>query len=171
MFELSSPPFVDLQKEKLLQLYQSLNQPVLSPEPGLPAETAQAYFILSLGQGEKLHLYIGLCFLDSSHRILYKSEAFSDEEMVNCLVEAESFVGEMGFMMDDLHFQDGSEAERREMKRTNPFFYREHSQFLEALTRQEKAEKVSKAPLTQRQTGSQKYSFFLEHYVRMLSML
>jgi len=172
MFELCSQNYVDLKKFTVMHLFQSLNQPHLSPEPGLPAEPSQAFFIVSEAATEKIRLFVGLCFLNSSHRILYGTTDFVAEDTPERLAQAEAFVGEMGFLMDDLHFRDSSEQEQKDMLRTTPFFYQDHATFMQALSGQEKQAKGAASSTTSaRATGSQKYSFFLEHYVRLLSML
>jgi hypothetical protein len=172
MFEPSSTGFIDLKKCEILHVFQSLNQPVLSPEPGLPAELSQAYFVISENHQQKVSLAVGLCFLQSSHRILYEVAGFTAEEIPERLVQAEAFVGEMGFMMDDLHFQDSRPEEQKDILRTLPFVYRDQETFLQALSGAERASKnLVVGATSMKATGSQKYSFFLEHYVRMLSML
>lgn len=172
MFEAQADPFIDLKKNQILSLYQSLNQPQISPQPGGAAEPATCYFIISEITGERLYLYVGLHFFSSGYRVLYRTPAFLPEEIPEKLAHAEAFAGEMGFMMDDLHYSAANELERTEMLRTIVFFYRDTQTYMQALSSSEKeAKKTSAQTSVTKETRAEQYSYFLEQYVTILSML
>lgn len=172
MFENQADTFIDLKKLQLLGIYQSLNQPQISPEPNVSPEPATCFFILVETQGDQLFLFVGLHFFSSGHRILYRTPSFLPEEAPERLAHAEAFAGEMGFMMDDLHFSAANAAEKSEMLRTIVFFYKDNQTFLQALSSSEREVKQTQAAgnLT-RETKAEQYSYFLEQYVTILSML
>jgi len=172
MFNLSTSLSVDLKSQPLLQIFHSLNQPQISPEPSMPPEPAEAYFLLCETRGEKLFLYVGLWFEASKHRILYTSSELASEDAAEALVQAEAFAGEMGFLMDDLRFSLASESEKAGILRTVPFFYEDHETYLKALTPEEReAMDTQTLKTATRETKAEKYSHFLEQYVTLLSML
>lgn len=171
MFESLADTFIDLQKNQILGLYQSLNQPQISPQPGVAAEPATCFFILMEAGEERLLLYVGLHFFSSSHRVLYRTSAFLPEEVPEKLEQAEAFAGEMGFMMDDLHFSAGNELERTEMLRTIIFFYRDTQTYMQSLSTTEREAKKTFTQTVTRETRAEQYSYFLEQYVTILTML
>lgn len=123
MVELIESQFIRLDDGQLVQAFESLSSVRISSSASSGPELADAYFIV-FDQGEdRLRLYIGFLFLESKSRMLYRSQVFSSEESAEVMVQAESFVGEMGFMMDDLHYGQASEEEKREIRERIPLFY------------------------------------------------
>lgn len=171
-FERLESPFIDPKKLRLIHLYQSLNQPQVSIDSDQAPEPALAHFIMAEAGEEQLYLFIGLFFLNSDERVVFQDGPFSPEDSPEKLAEAEAFAGEMGFMMDDLYFSSASEPERAELQRKVPFFYKNLQAYLDSLSATEQEVKATTTQLSlDKDTTAQKYSYFLEQYVTMLSML
>lgn len=172
MFDALDTTFLDPKKYSVLGLYQSLNQPQISPQPNVAAEPATCHFILVEAPNDSIQLFVGLHFFSSKYRVLYSTRAFLPEEMPEKIALAEAFAGEMGFMMDDLHYASAGDADRTEMLRTLVFFYRDSQTYLQALSTDEKQVKQSQAQTSvTKETRAEQYSYFLEQYVTILSML
>ena len=179
MFDLLTDPFVDLKRQNLIHLFQSLNQPQVSPGVGLGAQAAEGY--LMVFQIEKqMSIYVGLYFRESSQRILYYSGLFSPDVLEEKLSSAESFVGEMGFMMDNVHLASATDMERADLIRTVPFFYKDMDLYFKALRTseievkkaKEKSVEIGKGEGTaSRDAQAELQKVFLEQYVTMVSML
>lgn len=172
MFRQMEQAYVDPSKHSVVQLYQSLNQPQISPEPNVAPEASTSVFIVTEEGEEQLRLFIGLSFSPSEHRILYCSEAFLPEDSPEVLAQAEAFAGEMGFMMDDLRYGSATDRDREDMLRRIPFFYANQETYLQALSESEREAKLNHTQMTAtKESAAEKYNFFLQQYVTILSML
>lgn len=172
MFERRSDHFIDIKDKTLLALYQSLNQPQISPEPGVVPEMAQAFFVAIEMEDHATRLFVVLHFLESNNLIVYQTEAFKKEKLSEVLSQAEAFAGEMGFMMDDLHYLDATEDSRREMIRVIPCFYRELQTYQQALRDSDlDFKKTQTESLVTKETQAERSLNFLDQYIRILSSI
>lgn len=169
MFVVSEKSFIDPLKCPILQIYQSINESKISPGDSRAPEFAIAGFLLVEEDEEKLKLYVGIYFRESSERILYESAAFKPEESAEILVQAEAFVGGMGFMMDDLRYGIASDEEREDMVSGNPFLSAALDHSTEKMRRRDDFNRTSEIALSSLDQASRKN--FVEAYTRLLSML
>jgi len=172
MFEQLTEENIDIKKMNLVHLYQSLNQPQISPGPGLSPQQAEAYMMVLMLTNRKMAIYVGLFFAQSNKRVLYMEGPFSNEALEAHMTEAESFTSEMGFLMTNLNFQSASPEEREEIIRTNPFFYRDVDLYYQSLSISEIEVKRSLGETTARKDAeADLHQIFLQQYVTILSML
>jgi hypothetical protein len=172
MFEIAEKVFIDLHKLALVHVYQSLNQPQVSPGQGLVSQSAQATILVLRNSPTIIEIFVGLFFPDSNNRILYKSGPFQAEIVEEKIAEAEGFVGEMGFLMDNLHYSSSSQPERNEILRRIPFFYKEMDLYFQALSSSEiEVRKTKIEAVAQRDAQIDNHRLFLEKYVQIVSML
>lgn len=172
MFKQIPETFIEFSKQHLVHLYQSLNQPHISPGAGLVAQPATAHLLVFQTSPAEIVIFIGLFFPESQQRVIYRMDAFSPEFLAENLAQAEAFVGEMGFMMDNLRLSSATEAERIETIRLVPFFYQDIELFFKALSTSEiqiRKAKVETAVYREQQADQQRV--LLENYVRLLGML
>lgn len=172
MFETLENTFIDLKNLNLVHLYQSLNQPHISPAKGKGAQASHAYLMVLQSDPHSMMIYIGLFFPEESHRVLYGAKPFAPEELVGRLAAAESFVAEMGFLMDNTHLSKASAEERAEILRTVPFFYKQLALYYDALSTSEiETKKALQQGHTSRDQQADLQRAFWERYVQLLSML
>jgi len=169
MFVTSEKSFIDPKSCPILQIYQSVNESKISPGDSRPPEFALASFVLVEEDEEKLKLYIGIHFRESKERILYESVAFRPEDSAEILVQAEAFVGGMGFMMDDLRYGIASDEEREDMICGNPFLSASISYPTEKKRVKEDLNRTSEVFVPSLDQASRKH--FAEAYTRLLCML
>ncbi len=172
MFDLLKESFIDLGTQTLLHLYHSLNQPQISPGVSKKVQAAEAYMMVLQASSTKATVYIGLYFNDDEQRVLYSSGLFSMDQLEHQISQAESFLGEMGFMMDNLYYSKASSAERTDLIRPVPFFYKDKELYYQALSQSEIEVKRSSrgAPVVEAVGDSHQRGFW-EQYAKMLSML
>ncbi|MBN8555714.1 MAG: hypothetical protein J0L93_09735 [Deltaproteobacteria bacterium] len=172
MFNLMKEEFVDLAKLSLVHVYQSLNQPQVSPGQGMVAQSASAFLMVCRNSPTVIEIFIGLYFSEANQRVLYHSTPFPAEVVEEKIAEAEAFVGEMGFLMDNLHFSTANATERNDILRRIPFFYSDFELYLQALSESEIEARNAKAEaITHRGAQVDFQRVFLEKYVQMVSML
>ena len=169
MFEPQAQTFIALKDQRIISLYQSVNEPRISPQPDVSAEPAQcSFFVLETDQ-DRMMIGIGLFFPQSEYRILYKTQAFAAEELAERISMAEAFAGEMGFMMRDRHVSAASARDLEIIKKQIVFFHREIKDFMRSST------EVSSGSLNfEGATSASSTSIdtkFLEMYAKMASML
>src|SRR4051812_11628615 len=104
MFEPSKTPFVDIRKFSVLRFYKSLNDPEVSPAPGIPARKSTSTVLVLQNQTKELEIFIGLFFPESGERVLYHSTPFHLELLSERLSEAQGFSEQMGFILEDKNF-------------------------------------------------------------------
>lgn len=172
MFYLSDQDFLEIDQSDVLQLYRSLNQPQISSKPTEAPEPASASLIATEAGDKKVHLFIGLFFYKSQKRILYQTQAVESIDLAEMIVQAESFAGEMGFLLDDLRYGSASEAEKREMFRTTPFFYRDLEGFNKALSEDERQSQTLTGQIfSPQETKNKAHQEFIADYLQLLSMI
>lgn len=172
MFDVCNEPFVDLKSSKLIHLYVSLNQPVISAGAGMSAEPAQGYVFACQDSSQRVILYVGLFFPQSDHRILYTLPPVDVGRLQEAISQAESFANEMGFMLDNSRLSSISTADRNDLIRTIPFFYRDLPLYYAALTDSEIEFKKSKVETSQaRDAQVDAQRLFIDRYVELVSML
>ncbi|MDB5038908.1 MAG: hypothetical protein JWQ35_2436 [Bacteriovoracaceae bacterium] len=171
MFEQISEVFIHTPKYKILHLYHSLNEPLISPADGLPVQTATATLLVMQDLQKSIEIFIGLFFPDSGKRILYKAPIFQIELLSDRITQAQAFVEQMGFLMDNKNFDKARPEEKKTLIRTIPFFYEDIELFYKALS-------ATEVNFRQRNTESATHeasvdieTVFLEQYLRIASML
>lgn len=172
MFDQATGTYLDFSKAELLHLYKSLNQALVSPGPGMVSQPASAMIFVFKNSNSQFEVAVGLHFVDSGQRVLYRVPPFAAEIINEKVAEAEAFVSEMGFLMDNLRFASLSSAERSEIQRKIPFFYREMSLYQEALTSSEREALKAKAETAGHKDAQAEISkHFYDQYLQLMSML
>ena len=169
MFEPQAQTFIALKDQRIISLYQSVNEPRISPQPDVSAEPAQCSFFVLEADQDRMMIAIGLFFPQSEYRILYKTQAFAAEELAERISMAEAFAGEMGFMMRDRHISAASARDLELIKKQIVFFHREVKDFLKV-----NADLSHSSVNAESSTSSSSSSIdpkFLELYAKMASML
>jgi hypothetical protein len=168
MFEPAAETFVDLKKVTMVHLYHSLNAPSVSMGDGLPPLEAKAHLMVVQPKARFFEIVIGLFFRESGRRVLYKREPFPCEALEPKLSDAQAFVEQMGFIMDNVNFERSSGEDKQNLLRTVPFLYQDIDHYYQALNPTElkylKAKAENSSPV-----DNQK--LFLEQYLRIVSML
>lgn len=172
VFQLCENDYLEIEQSDLLQLYRSLNQPQISSSPSESPEPASAC-LMAIAVGEKkVRLYIGLFFFQSQKRMLYETQDLEVVDLAEMMVQAESFAGEMGFLLDDLRYSSASEADQQEMYRTTPFFYRELAGFNSALSEEERKSQSLTGQISKTsETKTSDRQEFVADYLQLLSMI
>src|SRR5262245_44198660 len=102
MFKKANEEFIDLTKFSVVDLFHSLNEPFVSAITGQAVSPARASILVCQSRTSLLEIFIGLFFPQSGERVLYSAFPFPPEQMNDRTSEAEAFVSQMGFMMEDL---------------------------------------------------------------------
>lgn len=164
--------YLDLSKKSLVHLYKSLNQTNVSPGPGQVSQAANAYIFVFRNPSAQFEIAIGLHFADSGQRVLYTVPSFASEAVNDKVLEAEAFVGEMGFLMDNIRLSSLAAEEKSELLRKIPFFYKDMSLYQESLSTSEvEAMKAKVGGMGQKDAHSEMQKLFLDQYVNLVSML
>lgn len=172
MFDEVTGTFLDLSHKSLMHLYRSLNQAQVSPGVGLTAQVASAYIFVFRNSPKEVEIMVGLHFTESGQRVLYKVPPFAPENTNEKVLDAEAFVGEMGFMMDNVRLSSLGPDERSELLRKIPFFYKDMRLFRESFTESELETQRAKAEATgQKDAQVEMHRLFYEQYITLLSML
>ncbi len=172
MFEAISETSIDLKKSNLLHLYHSLNQPQISPGPGLSAQNAEAFGFVIQHTPRSVSIYVGLFFPQAQKRILYRSGPVKMEAVESEMAEMEAFTGDMGFLMTNLHLAQCAPDQRHEILRTCPFFYADVELYYQALSISEIEIKRSQGEgLAKKEAEADLQHQFMHQYVSILSML
>lgn len=172
MFEQVATAYLDLEKKTLVHLYKSLNQAQVSPGPGMVSQPASSFIFVFRNSPNEFEVSVGLHFSESGQRVLYKTPGFAPETVNEKVSEAEGFVGEMGFLMDNIRLGTLSSEERSEILRKIPFFYKEMTLYQDSLsTREAEAIKVKAETSGQRDAHSEMQKLFFEQYLSLVSML
>lgn len=172
MFDQLADTFLDLSKKSLLHLYKSLNQAQVSPGPGLVAQPASAFIFVLRKTATDFEVLVGLFFLESRQRVLYQVPPFAAEVVNEKVTEAEGFVGEMGFLMDKVRLSSLTDAEKQEIVRKIPFFYKDTALYQDSLSTSEiQVIKTKAESLGQKDAHTEMQKIFAEQYVALISML
>jgi hypothetical protein len=172
MFDAIEEVSLDPKKYQLVHLFQSLNQPQISPGAGLVAQTANASLMVVKSSAKGMEIFVGLFFPDQDQRVLYHMPVFSSELIEEKLSLGEAFLGQMGFLMDNMHFQSASVPEKKELIRTLPFFYSSIEAYYQALDPNEIEAKKGKTEIQHKKDAVADHQIvFLEHYLAIMSML
>lgn len=172
MFEQITRSFVDLNERALVHVYKSLNQAQVSPGPGMTALSATAYIFVFRNSTSESEIRVGLHFTENDQQVVYEMPMFQPELINEKMGEAESFVSEMGFLMDNTHYSSASPDEKKEILRKIPFFYKEIGLYKQSLTDSEiEAKKVKAEVGAQKDSMADQQRIFIEQYVTLLSML
>jgi hypothetical protein len=167
MFEHQAQGFLIPKQQRLMALYQSVNQPLMAPQMDVEVEPADCSFFVLEDDQQAVMIGLGVFFPLSQYRILYEMKKFPVEELAERVALAEAFAGEMGFMMKDIHLSSSSPQEQEHWRSRIVFFYRDVQDYLSAvsnLNREFPKEKRS-------QEGQVINSQFFEVYAKMMSML
>lgn len=172
MLSESSRAHVSLESHQIIHLYRSLNEPHISPGPGHSPEAATAHLAAVLGPEKKAQIFVGLFFPLSKERMVYETEAFLPAKLKEFMEEAESFVTEMGFMLDNTNYSTSKDAEKAEIRRSVPLFYEDMDSYMKSLSKNEIQAQQAQAEGRLTRTESAEFEVnFLEQYVKILSML
>ncbi len=171
MFEQMKDSYIEMADRQLVHLYRSLNEPAISMTAGSQATPARGYMMVFKAQ-KKIQIFVGLYFPQTKERMLFESKAFPAEQLHDNLSQGETFLSDMGFLVDNTHFFSANSDQKNEMMRTLPFLYREMDLYLQALTSSEmqaSSRKVEAAQSRDRHVELQRT--FLEQYLTLISML
>ncbi len=143
MFEIDNTlKYVEASKDDVLEIIGSINIPLVAAAD-YPSEPTKAY-ICSLKKPKKLVVvYIYLHLIQSNIGIIYKPTEGStpEKDYSTAKDSALEFVESMGFLMEDLAFENLSEKEKEDLMNTLPLFIKDLSVIKE--TEEEKEETVS----------------------------
>lgn len=109
-------------RDAIVLLYQSLNSPQVGI-PGKQAGPAQSFVVAYRGpNGAAMFIYLFLPESLESAVYISDNRNMSPEQLVQEENEALGFVESMGFMMDNLNYENLSSEQREELIRTLPPF-------------------------------------------------
>ncbi len=171
MFEQLKDSFVDTKKKRLLHIYQSLNEPMVSVIAGESAQPARAFILVVQPSSGYIEVFVGLFFAGILKRVLYSTSPFQVELYSDKLNAALDFSEQMGFIMDNLNFDKASENIKSNLVRTIPFLYEDLSLYAKALNTNEAAYQKLKAEEIKKDTSGDIQQAFLEQYLKIVSML
>lgn len=172
MFDQITDDFIDLKRSQLIFLFHSLNQPQISPGPGLAAQAAEAYTAVLQTLNQQMTIYVGLFFAQTNKRVLYRIGPFQSELLEAQMTEAEAFTSQMGFLMTNLNYNLATADEKQELTRMVPFFYRDIDLYYQSLSISEiEAKRISGDTSAKKDTEADLQKLFFQQYVTMLGML
>lgn len=174
MFQEREQCFIDLEKWRLQHFFLSTNFCRLAWNESVGSEPSKAYCaLLQEKSSDHYQIFLGLFFVESQKRRLFSlAQNFPAAKAPESLANAETFAGDMGFLLEDMHYSSGSDFDREELIRLCPFFHPSVEDYVQALSEKERSQLSQNFESTQIRTqGLQKYQFFQEQYARILSML
>jgi outer membrane biosynthesis protein TonB len=143
MFEIDNTlKYIEASQDDVLEIITSINIPLVAAAD-YPSEPTKAY-ICSLRKPKKLvAVYIYLHLIQANIGIIYKpTEGSTPEKDYPTMKDsALEFVENMGFLMEDLGFENLSEREKEDLMKSLPLFIKDLSVLKE--TEEEKEETVS----------------------------
>jgi len=136
------------------------------------AQPALAYLMIFRSGPAQLEIFVGLFFSETCQRVLYYMPSFPSEMIGEKLGQAETFLSQMGFLMDNVHFTSATQEEKNELLRTLPFLYPTIEQYQQALRPEElDAQKIKTEVVMKRDVEEDSQRVFLERYLSIVSML
>lgn len=145
----------------------------MSFSPDQDVEAAKAWSVIyESDQGSGFQIFFCV-FLSRSQRLkIYESEVFPLEKTPEKLAVLEAFAADMGFQMEDLRFSAAEASDQADMLRLCPLFHPQVEDYLSALHPEERESLSENFETTAfRRQSIEKYSYFLQQYLTLLSML
>lgn len=174
MFERAAQDYVDLTKYSIIHLFESTNEPLISLSAGKATARARAFVLAAQSRPNSLEVFIGLYFPESRERVLSVSEPFAPERVREQIGEAEAYLGQMGFIIESVDYENASRDQRKEIMHGIPFLYEDLTHFLQSKVEETRLGIQKKAVESSSNLGEAQVdstSAFLEQYLRIASML
>lgn len=123
MFEVCEKPYLDADREQIIRLFMSFNEPMVAPS-GHPAQPTRAY-IVTLKEASGFAVYIYLYLTIQKEGILYKcaNELLTEDACKDAENEAIQFAEGMGHLIDDLKFNYLEISEQMKLMSYLPLFF------------------------------------------------